>query len=99
MCLLSSNCKVEVLCFTETSLDGSIKNAVIGVENDVVIRRDSNRKGGEICTYVNSDIGFNCRSDLSHDKIEAVWLDILLPKCKPIIIGTCCRPPGQYKFY
>ena len=28
-----------------------------------------------------------------------MWLDILLPKCKPIIVGTCYRPPDQYKFY
>jgi hypothetical protein len=47
--LLSSNCKVGVLCFTETWLDGSIKNAEIEVANYVVIRRD--RNCGAVCSY------------------------------------------------
>ena len=31
-------------------------------------------------------------------QIEAVWVDIFYPKCKPILIGTCYRLPDQSNF-
>ena len=52
-----------------------------------------------MCIYVRADIGFNHRTDLYSDQIEAVWLDILLPKSKPILIGACYRPPDQTQFF
>lgn len=50
------------------------------------------------CVYVRSDIGFNVRSDLSNDNLEAVWIDILLTKSKPILVGALYRPPDQRNF-
>ncbi len=38
------------------------------------------------------------RSDLDDDSLEAVWVDILLPKSKPILVGVCYRPPEQRDF-
>ncbi len=55
--------------------------------------------GGGVCVYVRSDIGFNQRMDLNNDQIEAVLLNILLPKSKPILVGACYRPPDQTMFY
>ncbi len=97
--LLSNSNKVGLFCFTETWLDDSIKDAEIEIENYFLIRRDRNRKGGGVCVYVRSDIGFNQRMDLNNDQIEAVWLNILLPKNKPILVGACYRPPDQTMFY
>ena len=37
--------------------------------------------------------------ELDHADVEAVWLDLLLPKSKPILIGACYRPPDQHNFY
>lgn len=54
---------------------------------------------GGVCVYVRSDIGFNQRMDLNNDQIEAVWLNILLPKSKPILVGACYRSPDQTMFY
>lgn len=96
---LSKGGKVGILCFTETWLDDSVKDAEIELENYVIVRRDRNRKGGGVCIYVRADIGFNHRTDLHSDQIEAVWLDILLPMSKPILIGVCYRPPDQSQFY
>lgn len=96
---LSKSGKVGVFCFTKTWLDDSITDAEIELENYLVIRRDRNRKGGGVCIYVRSDIGFNHRTDLKSEQIEAVWLDILLPMSKPILICACYRPPDQTQFY
>ena len=80
-------------------MDDSFKDAEIELENYLIVRRDRNRRGGGVCIYVRADIGFNNRTDLYSDQIEAVWLDILLPKSKPILIGACYRPPDQTQFY
>lgn len=64
-----------VLCFTETWLDSEIE-----IENYVVTKEDRNRKGVGVCVYVRADVSFNYRSDLNHNEIVIVWLDILLPK-------------------
>lgn len=96
---LSKNSKVGILCFTETWLDDSVKDAEIELDNYLIVRRDRNRKGGGVCIYVRADIGFNHRTDLHSDQIEALWLDIQLPLSKPILIGVCYRPPDQSQFY
>ncbi len=97
--LLSNSNKVRLFYFTKTWLDDSIREAKIEIVNYFLIRRDRNRKGGGVCIYVISDIGFNQRMDLNNDQIEAVWLNILLPKNNPILVGACYRPPGQTMFY
>lgn len=97
--LLSNSNTVGLFCFTEMWLDDSIKDAEIEIENYFLIRRDQNCKGGGVCVYVRPDIGFNQRMDLNNDQIEAVWLNILLPKSKPVLVGACYRPPDQTMFY
>ena len=56
---------------------------------------------GKICEcnreILSSDISFNIRGDFSSE-IENIFLDILLPKTKPILIGILYRPPDQSKF-
>ena len=43
-------------------------------------------------------LAFNLRPDLDHSKVEAVWSEILLPRCKPITVGSCYRPPDYHCF-
>ena len=71
----------------------------IEVENYVCIRKDRNRHGGGVAMYIRNDIAHDVRSDLSHNELEALWVNILLPKTKPILVGVCYRPPNQNNFY
>ena len=61
------------------------------------VRSDQNRHGGGVACYIRSDISFSIRGDLSSE-IENIFLDILLPKTKPILIGILYQPPDQPKF-
>ena len=70
----------------------------IHIPNFSVIRKDRNRNGGGCCIYVHTDLAFNPRPDLDHSKVEAVWSEILLPRCKPILVGSCYRPPDYHCF-
>lgn len=56
------------------------------------------RNGGGVCAYIRNDISFTLADYLSVDDLESVWLELLLPKTKPIVIGTCYRPPKQNNF-
>ena len=44
-------------------------------------------------------LAYNIRTDLLHDGLEAVFIDLFLPKTKPIFSGVCYRPPKDFKFY
>ena len=87
-----------VICLSETWLDDSVSDGEISIDGYCLIRRDRNRSGGGVCMYIRSDLSFSQRSDLETAGLEVLFCDILLPKSKPIVIGTCYRPPKQYDF-
>lgn len=97
--ILASKTSAAVIGCTETWLDNTVQYAEISIPNYVMVRKDRNRMGGGVCMYIRSDLAFNPRTDLEHEDLEAIWIELLLPKTKPIIIGTCYRPPKQSDFY
>ena len=58
-----------------------------------MVRHDRDRHGGGVCCYVRNDIAFTARPDLNILNDEIVFIELLLPKTKPIIVGTMYRPP------
>ena len=47
--------------------------------------------------YIREDLAFNPRTDLQNKNLEDIYLEILLPKTKPIIVGSCYRAPENNK--
>ena len=86
-----------IISITESKLDGSVIDGEINIDGYELVRSDRNRHGGGVACYICSDISFNVRGDFSSE-IENIFLDILLPKTKPILIGILYRPPDQSKF-
>ena len=39
-----------------------------------------------------------CVMNLPVDELEGIWIDIFLPKTKPILIGCIYKPPDQKNF-
>lgn len=95
---IALNTKAAVISITETWLDKSVTNAEININNYSVVRSDRCRNGGGVCMFIRKDLAFSPRLDLARDGIEAMWIDILLPKTKPILIGTVYRPPKDNDF-
>ena len=87
--------KLAVLAISETWLDGSITDDEIGIDGYSVIRNDRNRNGGGVCIYVSNLIAHNKREDIVCRTLETVWIDLLLPKMRPITVATCYRPPRK----
>ena len=96
--ILANNCSASIIAISETWLDSSISDSEISINGYTVIRSDRNREGGGVCLYIKDNLAFNYRSDLSNDNVESLWVDILLPKTKPIVVGVCYRPPKDKSF-
>ena len=97
--IISRQTKAACICITETWLDDTVPDAEIFIDNYIVQRNDRNRQGDGVLIYVRKDFAFNSRCDLQHEELEATWLEVLLPKSKPILCGVIYRPPHQTNFY
>ena len=89
--------KPHVICFSETKIDSSVSNSEVSIDGYSVIRRDRNRHGGGVACFVNNSIHFNERNDFVGD-FEHIFIDILLPKTTPILLGVVYRPPNTLNF-
>jgi len=96
---VSRRTRAACICLTETWLDDSVPDLEIFIDNYCVKRKDRNRHGGGVCIYFRKDRSFNSRQDLVHEDLEATWIELLLPKSKPILCGCLYRPPTQQSFY
>ena len=79
-----------VIGITETKLDNSIGDSEI-------IPRDRNRKGRSVIYYVTNKICYNNNNCISN-KIENIFIELLIPKTKPITVGIIYKPPDQARF-
>ena len=87
--ILAAKSKAAVIAVSETWLDETVTDQEVSIHGYVVTRRDRLRSGGGVCLYTRTDLAFNPRQDLEKEGLEAVWLEVLLPKTKPILIGAC----------
>ena len=83
---IARNTRATVIGITESKLDGSVLVGEINIDGYELVRSDWNRHGGGVACYIHSDISCNVRGDYSSE-IENIFLDKLLPKTKPILIG------------
>ena len=75
-----------------TWLDNSVSDAEINIEDYTVVRKDRNRNGTDVCVYIRNDFAFSVRSDLQTDNDEILFVELLVPKTKPIIIVELLVP-------
>ena len=90
---ISQEARPAVLAVSESWLDSSVTDDEVKIDGYTILRKDRNRNGGGVCMYVKNSIAFNRRSDFTSTLLESIWIDLLIPKMKPITIGTCYRPP------
>ena len=81
----------------ESKLDETILRLEIQISNYELLRCDRNRNGGGVACYIRSDIGY-LQKHFFPKEIENIFVEILLPKTKPLIVGIIYRPPNQSNF-
>ena len=94
---IAKSTNAAVIGISESKLDKTIFNAEISIEGYDIIRKDRNRSGGGVACYVRNDICYNSKQILQDD-IENIFIDLLLPKTKPITVGIVYKPPHQTGF-
>ena len=88
----------HIICFSETKLDKSVTDGEIKIDNYSCVRKDRSRNGGGVACFIHkSIIAYDVRSDFSDD-FENIFIDIILPKTKPILRGVVYRPPLDMHF-
>jgi hypothetical protein len=97
--MIAVNTKAAVIGISETWLDCTISNPEIEIPGYTIERCDRNRNGGGVCIFVRSDLTYNKREDIESPELESIWVEILLPKSKPIVTGICYRPPKDNNFF
>ena len=85
---MASKSKAAVISITETWFDSSITDGEIHIDDYLVLHRDRNRNSGGICVYIRNDFAFTSGSDIQTDSDEIIFVEFLLPKTKPITVGT-----------
>ena len=92
--IIAKKSRSSVIGITESKLDKTVLDKEINIDGYELARSDRNRHGGGVACYIRNNISFNVRGDFSSE-IENIFLDIFLPKAKPILIGILYRPPDQ----
>ena len=95
---IAKSSKATVIGISETKLDGRIFHAEIYIEGYSIVRCYRGRKGGGVACNIKHDICFNTKNILSKN-IEVIFVDLLLPKTKPIPVGIVYGPPKMQIFY
>ena len=95
--LTSLDIKFSVVWITETWL----MDSPVGVEIDgynFVYKNRPVRSGGGVGFYVSDNLDFRTRTDIYADEaevMEALFIEIIRPHEKNIIVGIIYRPPNQ----
>lgn len=88
--------KIDILALNETKLDATIRDNEIHLPGFDVIRKDrsaNGRNGGGVCLYIRNNLNYRVRTDLQHDKLEFLSVEIINPHSKPFVVATWYRPP------
>ena len=96
MSLLGNN--FSVIGFTETWFNDII-SPLINIDNYTMIEKHrDNKKGGGVCLFVNNDLVFKQRLDISffNNSLESLFIEVTLPHNKgTFITGVIYRPPNS----
>ena len=86
--------KIDILGISETRLNSDIVQGEITVDGYTFIRKDRKTgPGGEVGCFIRNDLGWQRRTDLENDGVEAIWLEIFIKHARPLLVCKIYRPP------
>ena len=94
---LCNSLRSDMVCISETWLDGTISDQQIEIDNYQIFRRDRpgnlRRAGGGVLIYAKEDLPVKRRDDLEHPQLEVLLTELTTGK-KRVLIGCCYRAPN-----
>ena len=73
------------------------KFKLMSMTSFAVTETDMERRGRGVACYIRNDLSYDVKSYFLKD-IENIFLELLLPNTKPIVVGTIYCPPNQTNF-
>ena len=86
-----------VIGLSETKLDNAVLSSELEIEGYDLVRSDRSRRGGGVACFVKNSISYNRKPNFCINT-ESIFIEIFLPKSKPVLIGILYRPPDKYDF-
>ena len=95
--LLLESGKNDIHVLSETKLNAIHPDPVFEISGfQKPFRRDREiNSGGCLLVYVKEGVCASRRSDLEHENLECIWLEIKPNKSKPFLVGNIYRPPNS----
>ena len=84
-----------VLGISESKFDDSILPSKIHLHNYDRLFFYWNRNGGGVACYIRNNLSYEVESFWGGAEIESIFLELLLPNTKPVVVGINYRPPRQ----
>ena len=78
-------------------MDDSVLSSEIQIEDYDSIRSDRNRDVAGVACFIRNDLSYNLKWFLSSE-IENIFIEILFPHSRSLVLGTVYRPPSQGTF-
>ena len=86
-----------VIGLSETKLDNTVLSSKLEIEGYDLIRSDRSRRGGGVACFVKNSISYNRKPNFCTNT-ESIFIEIFLPRSKPVLIGILYRAPDKYDF-
>ena len=95
--LESDKNQIHVLGFSETKLNATHPDSIFEINGfQKPFRKDrETNSGGGLLVYVKEGICCTRRTDLEHESLECLWLEIKPVKSKSFLVGNIYRPPNS----
>ena len=86
-----------VIGLSETKLDNTVFSSKPEIEGYDLTRSDQSRRGGVVACFVENSISYSRKPNFCINT-ESIFIEIFLPKTKPVLNGILYRPPDKYDF-
>ena len=86
-----------VIGLSETKLDNAVLSSELEIEGYDLVRSSRSRRGGGVSFFVKNSIPYNQKPRFCINT-ESIFMEIFLPKSKPVLIGILYRPLDKYGF-
>ena len=97
VCYIANITNASIIGISETKLDKTIWSSELEVDGYDLVRLNRSRGGGGVACYIKSSIAYSHKESFCSNT-ESIFVDIFLPKSKPILLGILYRPPNKSDF-
>ena len=81
---------------SETKFDKTVLSSDLEIEGYDLVRSDQSWRGGVAC-FVKNSISYNQKTNFGINT-ESIFIEIFLPRSKPVLTGILYRPPDKCDF-